>query len=68
MRTEPDFHSYCTACRLVLLSQGYLRYKTITSGNVSSEAQVKIFFILYKNCFVVKILQEIKVFISLTIP
>ena len=26
--------------------KGYLRYKTITSQNVSSEAQIEIFFIL----------------------
>ena len=50
-------HLYWTACRLVLLSQGYLRYKTTSSWNVSSETQVKIF-----------LFQDTKVFISLTIP
>ena len=30
--------------------KGYLRYKTITSQNISSEAQVKNFFILQKSC------------------
>ena len=30
----------------VVLLKGYLRYKTITSQNVSSEAQIKNFFIL----------------------
>ena len=33
----------------ILNIKGYLRYKTITSQNVSSEAQVKVFFISYKS-------------------
>ena len=31
------------------LFKGYLHYKTITSQNVSSEVQIKDFFISYKN-------------------
>ena len=33
----------------------YLHYKIITSPNESSEAQVKIFLVLEKLCFILKI-------------
>ena len=45
--------------------KGYLRYKTITSQNVSSDAQVKKFFISQKVLFRS---QDIQVFVFLTIP
>ena len=36
-------------CRFFIYFKGYLRCKTITSQNVSSEAQIKNFFILWKS-------------------
>ena len=43
--------------------KGYLRYKTITSQNVSSEAQVKNFIILQKS----SVLKIFKLFLGLNI-
>ena len=45
--------------------KGYLRYKTITSQNVSSEAQVIIFLFRRKVMFLIK---DIQFFVSLAIP
>ena len=45
--------------------RGYLRYKTITFQNVSSNAQVRIFLFHRKVMFRS---QDIKVFVFLTIP
>ena len=45
---------------------GYLRYKTITFWNVSSEAQVKNFFFFRRK--VIFRSQDIQVFLFLTIP
>ena len=45
--------------------KGYLRYKTITFQNVSSEAQVKNFFVFRKVMFPS---QDFQIFVSLTIP
>ena len=39
----------CKKCKPYSTFKGYLRYKTITSQNVSSEAQVNNFFILWKS-------------------
>ena len=45
--------------------KGYLHYKTITSQNVPSEAQIKNFLFRRKNMFRS---QDIQVFVFLTIP
>ena len=45
--------------------KSYLRYKTITSQNVSSEAQVIIFLFRRKVMFLIK---DIQFFVSLAIP
>ena len=45
--------------------KGYLRYKTITSQNVSSEAQVIIFLFRRKVMFLIK---DIQFFVSIAIP
>ena len=45
--------------------KGYLRYKTITSQNVPSEAQIKNFLFRRKIMFRS---QDIQVFVFLTIP
>ena len=47
-------------------SKDYLHYKTITSQNVSSEAQVKNFFLLCRKVMFYS--QDIQVFVFLTIP
>ena len=54
------FFPYSKACAF----KGYLRYKTIISRNVSSEALVKSFFrrkVIFRS-------QDIQVFVFLTIP
>ena len=48
-----------------ILFKGYLRYKTITSQNVPSEAQIKNFLFRRKIMFRS---QDIQVFVFLTIP
>ena len=46
MNTEQTSKNLFTYYEIVHLFKGYLRYKTITSENVPSKAQVKNFFIL----------------------
>ena len=48
----------------ILFVKGYLRYKTITFQKVPSEAQIKMFFILWKNMFRSR---DIQVFVFSTI-
>ena len=48
-----------------MVLKGYLRYKTITSQNVSSEAQIKNFLFRRKIMFRS---QDIQVFVFLNIP
>ena len=48
----------------IMALKGYLRYKTITSQNVSSEAQIKNFFCVVEIIFRS---QDIQVFVFLTI-
>ena len=48
-----------------IVIKGYLRYRTITSQNVSSKAQIKNFFIRRKVMFH---FQDIQVFVFLIIP
>ena len=48
-----------------MIVKGYLRYKTVTSQNVPSEAQIKNFLFRRKIMFRS---QDIQVFVFLTIP
>ena len=58
---RPDIDNLLQAMSVL---KGCLRYKTITSRNVSSEAQIKNFFIRRKITFRS---QDIQVFVFLTI-
>ena len=60
--------AFCKAGNMIffyLFFKGYLSYKMITSQNLSSEAQVKIFLFCRKVMFPS---QDIQVFVFLTSP